>query len=223
MQFATSFFSVAMRGQQIGANGFSEIASLLDAAQKVGDQAATHAVWVLGTTLFPLLEALGKMAIGFPVFLITNLEYSYFLDEPTYLDSRRNALLPEASIVMNVTEPINAVLVEMKHKALPTKLRASDIRQIGVEEKEQQVLDLLRSRDFERLVIEPKSGGYHIEILRSCSVSDIDSIVSLLKGHKYQSVTVKMHGGNIVHISRSISVCSGHAKKNRPAEPHKNV
>jgi DNA-binding transcriptional MerR regulator len=206
--FARRFFSLSAN-QQFGAQCASEILTLLSEAQSARDAKATRAVELLGSTLFPLLGALGTMTIGFPVFLMTDLEQSYFIDELSYIDWIRQDLLPKTALVLQINDSVNKVLQAANGRNIPVKLRAADLEQndgIGLAEKERQVLDLLRQRDFDRLIVEPKGGGYRIEVQRDLSAGDEQEIMRILAEHEYQSVTIKKNSGKIVRISQSISI-----------------
>ena len=169
--FARRFFSLSVN-QQFGAQCASEIIALLSEAKSTRDTKAARAVALLGSTLFPLLGALGTMTVGFPVFLVTDLEQSHFIDELSYLDWIRQDLLPKTALVLQINDSVNKVLQAANGRNIPVKLRARDLEQndgIRLAEKERQVLDLLRQRDFDRLIVEPKGGGYRIEVQRDLS------------------------------------------------------
>src|SRR5262249_31284094 len=126
--FARRFFSLSVK-QQFGTQCASEILALLSEAKSAGDARATRAVEFLGSTLFPLLGALGTMTVGFPVFLVTDLEQSYFIDELSYLDWIRQGLLPKTALVLQINDSVNKVLHAANGRNIPVKLRAADLEQ----------------------------------------------------------------------------------------------
>jgi hypothetical protein len=88
-------------------------------------------------------------------------------------------------------------------------LRASDLKSPEGKSKiemEEQIVEFLHERKFERLIIEPFGGGYHFEIQRDFSAKDLPELIRILEEHKYQSVTVKMQGGKISRVSQAVPV-----------------
>jgi hypothetical protein len=192
-----------------GVGMLNEVPSLLARAEALGQPSALRAVHSLAAALVPLYEALGHMTTGFPVFLFTDLESHGFVHEPLLIDFTREGVLPPASLVIRVDEHINAVLESLGRPPLPVRHRAQDVQDIegkAVEDKERTVLRLLRTRDFDRMVIEPKRGGYRIEIETNVSVEEEAEVENLLKQHDYQSITVKRQDGKIVRVTQAVSV-----------------
>jgi hypothetical protein len=117
--------------------------------------------------------------------------------------------LREETLVMRVDKHINAVLKAMGAAPLAVSHRMRNVTEIagtGLEQKEQRVLDLLRARDFEQMIIEPKGDGYRIEVTRDLPDVEAREIEKRLRAHDYQSVTVKMRQGEIARFTQTVSI-----------------
>jgi hypothetical protein len=216
--FANRFFSLSIR-EQFGVGCFSEIKKLLADSVKAGDASAQRAVEMVGSSLFPLLDAVGLMSSGSPVLLVTDLEDSYFVTEATYLEWVSQNVLPELSIVLRADQHINAVLATVGKSMPVTRRQAQGAREGALSVEERQVLDLLRSRNFDRVSIEPKGGGYHLEVQRNVSAQNAREITKILTEHSYQTVVIKTQDGRITRISQSVSMKVGAADKRKDPDP----
>ena len=206
--FASQLRSLALQSPS-GVSILNDLPELIARAKAIGNPGLTSAVHRLAGGLAPLYRVLGEMSIGFPVFLITNLDRHIFGGEPLLIDYVRAGALPKDSLVIRVDEHINAVLQAAGVQTLPIRHRAAEIREVegeALEEGERIVLDLLRQRDFERITILPKDHAFRIEITRELAASEAAEIGELIRSHEYQSVLVKMRHGEMTRLSQTVSI-----------------
>jgi hypothetical protein len=176
-------------------------------ARKSGDRAAVQAVTLAGVAVLPLLEAVRLVIGGFAVYLVSDLKEGYFLDEMSYLEQGRSDSLPESALVVRIDPYINEVLKRVTDKTHPVTIRAADL--VCLEELskvEVEIVELLRKRDFDRVVVEPRGGGFRLEFQCDVSAEGAEEVVRLLEEHEYQSVTVKKQSGKIVRVTQSVSL-----------------
>ena len=186
-----------------------EVPELLSRADTLGHPSARSSVHQLAAGLVPLYRALGEMTIGFPVFLVTDLQSHSFVNEPMLIDQVRAGVVPESFLVIRVDEHVNAVLTTAGCSAVSIPHRASELEEIPgeiLEEKERYVLELLRQRNFDRIVIEPKGRAYRIEIDRDARDAEAAKVEDLMQSHAYGSVLVKWRDGKIARLTRTESI-----------------
>jgi small nuclear ribonucleoprotein (snRNP)-like protein len=157
----------------------------------------------------PLFKASSAMAVGFPVFLVTDFELSFLTDEFALLDWLQQRIPLKIVTLFQVNDHLNAVLQSATGQRFRVTLREADLESEGgkgMTEMEQQVLELLREPKFDCLIIQLLGGGYPFEIECDYAASSIQGVMCMLKEHQYQPVTVKTQGGKIIRIAQSVLV-----------------
>jgi len=192
-----------------GISILKQVPGLLARANRLRNPGAKSAVHRFAAGLFPIYRALCEMTTGFPVFLVSDLQDHSFVNEPLLIDLVRAGTLGNSFLAIRVDEHVNAVLKASGAGAIPLRHRACELEEIPgelLEEKERAVLDLLRQRDFERIMIEPKGNAYRIEI--TCEVADAkaEQVEKLVRRHDYQSILVKTRQGKIARLTQTVSI-----------------
>lgn len=207
-EFARTFYTLAV-AQRFGTDGVAEIIALKRLVDAVGDKQAGRALNVLAGALLPLFDAFVFMSSGFRVLLLTDFEQSVLLDELDYGDRVRAGVLPSPLLVLEVNDHVNRVFQACGAKTLPVTVRSADMEPANgrpATETEREILTLLRKRQFDRLIVEPRDGGYRFELESNLSVADEHEVVRILQEHAYQSMTLKKHDGKFVRVTQSASM-----------------
>lgn len=158
-------------------------------------------------------------------YLVTNLRRHRFLEEITLTEAPWLGVIPKTSMLIRADEHMNAVFEAAGKPTLAVHLRAADVdTQTGpyLQDGERQVLSALREGDFDRLVVEPAHGGYHMVLDRNRTERDLEAVKRILDESGYQSVTVKKVDGRIVRLrqeeSRVVKSPMQRSEKSRPAK-----
>lgn len=181
---------------------FTEIASSTDDIQ------IRMEIQRLCSALLPLYSALGGMSTGYAMYLVSDLEHHALVDELALVDGTARGLLFDTSLVVRVDLHINSVLEVAGRPTLPVTMRAADVNtdhDYSPNEAEQQILKTLREGDFERLIIEPRNGGYRMVLGREYKGQDLASIETLLEDSDFQTITLVKSDGRIVRIAQEVS------------------
>ncbi len=163
----------------------------------------------LAGALVPLYQAMGEMTTGFPTYLISNLESHQLVGEPWMMELIRAEAVPPDPLIIRVDEHINEALRLAGGKGFPVRHREQDIEPApgeSLEEKERQVLEVLRQRDFQSMTISPFNDGYRMEISRDLPVSQAEEIERLIESHDYQSILVKRRHGKVQRLTQTESI-----------------
>lgn len=208
-ELGTRLLALAEGGFQ-GLGAMPEIQWLLNAANQLGDYQISSAIRNLASAMVPLYEALGSMTTGYPTFLATNLTSDMmFIDELRLVEMTRSGALPKPCIIVRVSDDINAVFEARGMKPVEVHMKASDVVSAGdlsLDEQEKMALDLIRKRDFDRLIVTNKNGGLRFEAESDLSAGEEAAIIQTLREHDYQTVTIKKSGGGIVRLTQAISL-----------------
>ena len=208
-EFARRFYSLSVE-QRFGTEAMAEIAALRPFVDTAGDKHALRALTVLAGALLPVFDAFVFMSSGFRVLLLTDFEQSVLLDELDYADRARAGVLSSPLLVLEVNQHVNRVFEAYGKKPLPVTVRAADVEpaDASTADSERQILTLLRKREFDRLIVEPRDGGYRLELERerNPSVADEREVARILREHTYQSVMVKKRNGKVVRITQAVSM-----------------
>lgn len=161
--FTRRFFALSV-GMRFGTQCLAEVHDLQAEAEKFNDIDALRAIDLLGCALVPLFDALGAMAVGLPVFLVTDLDQSYFLDERTYRDWVQEGIVPKTAVILQVNDHVNAILNTAIGQTFPITLRASDRDLDGdsISQDEQWLLEQVRQRNFSSLIIHTRGRRTHL-------------------------------------------------------------
>ena len=165
-----------------------------------------------------LQAAVELMALlGTGVWLVTDLEESFVMDsELEFRELVNHGWLggdhPRATIWLKVNPLVNKLLSCLKE---PIHLRAHgrgyeilrELREsLGVRTAEEhEILQLIRSGDYDKIDVEMKNGAIRtIRTNRQVTEPEGQDLEDLLRQHEYQTLTVTKRDGRIVSIAETV-------------------
>lgn len=208
-ELGTRLLALAEGGFQ-GLGALAEIPWLMNAATPLDNYEISLMIRDLGSTMVPLYGALGSMTTGYPTFLTTDLtRHMMFIDELTLVEMTRQGALPKPCIVVKASDHINAVLESKGMKPIEARMRAAEVEstvELALDEQQEMAVDLIRKRDFDRLIVTNRHGNLRFEVQSDLSAREEAAIIQTLREHDYQTVTIKKSGGGIVRLTQAISM-----------------
>jgi hypothetical protein len=204
-QFCELFYDMSGRGK--GTAGVLGEYLLLDRlAGEAHDRIARQAAQMVATALVPLVGVIGDMSAGLPVYLVTDLHRSRFLNEFALADFARAELLRDGQIVLYLNDALNEMFEKLGKPRMEVKHSAADADDAdAITEKEAQILRLLRGGKFTSAYIRPVGQNYNVVIERPMQQQEVEQAVALVSKHDYETVVIKTSGGKTVHATRSVS------------------
>ena len=181
---------------------FIRLARLADDAK---DRIARQATQMLCSGLAPIVGAIGAMSGGMPIYLVTDLTTSRFVDEFTLTEFARAGLLRGDYVSLYVNDLVNEVL--QRAGRMPMNVRfepaASKDERPGLTDREKQLIALLREGDFKRATVTPKGERYQVEIEKTSPAREIKKIIAMIQKRGYHQVVVKKHNDEISYVVES--------------------
>jgi hypothetical protein len=104
-----------------------------------------------------------------------------------------------------LNDPINARRLAKTESKLEPIATASKVAS-KTPEFDQKTVNIIKERAFRRMIIEPKTDGFRVELERELDHDRAQGLSNLVKSHDYQSITVVQHDGNVARISQKLSV-----------------
>ena len=201
-----------------GMDALRESFLLVDAGLALGDEATApegattshplaKAAMVIALATVPLYDAFGLMMNGYPVFLVTNLDDHMLVDELTLVEKTRDGKIASGYIVVNVSDHVNAVLESTIGSTLEAQLLARNLviePRLSVEQQASMVLDLIKTQDFDRIIVVNRKGTLRMEVERDLLATDVRDLIKALGEHDFQTITVKKVDGDIVRMTQKI-------------------
>ena len=173
------------------------------------------------------VELMGTL--GVPVLLVTDFKGTFVMDSVLeWIDLLAHGYLSDDSdgtfVMLKVNPIVNRILGCLKEPIrIPNHGKGySIIHEINGElrarsEAEGQILDLVRSGEFQSVEVVLKNG--EIDLIRGeTEVSDlsVEGLRTLIAERRYEKITLAKHDGKIVRAVRSISIKSNPSDKAKP-------
>lgn len=177
----------------------------------------------LTSGILPIWGAYCSVASGRNIFLVTNLDESFFFDAEQ-LRQFRQRLDPDAWIEINVGARINEMLKKMGKKEFRFNddVIPADKRKLKTSGGVRQIVDTLDNMDSGSIKISVTTTGgekrLRMEVERHVDTTPVKDISKLLEQRAYQTLTIKQRNGAIVNIRQIESVLLDDEKNSTPRE-----
>jgi len=205
--YAHRFATLTVK-RTIGSSRLASLRALELSAAKSGDAVTLHAARKLTSVLLPTAKAKMILMAGYAPYLVTDLVRCMVLAHPTLIDWMRQGVIPKRTMQISLRDHINAVLDAIGEKTWSVTISANDVEPVlgaNLELEEQRILEAIRRRDFESLVVENRDGRLRTLTRRSRSPKLEDEVRDILAEHDYQSIRIVMRGGKVAYVSQEVS------------------